>query len=177
MTNTKKSMWSFKMILRTVIILGAFFGVMFLIIAITTQPKSVASIKQIESVLTEQGYTPIDTTEIWKERMSEDIKPCLTKSVSIQVDDIDFTFFAFSDDKSADGIRGYFNSYIRWNRFSVPNIEFSEGHGNYVAYTLKAGGLYSLNVRVGNTLVFATSNEESAPKIHDIMVAIGYFEE
>lgn len=177
MEKTKNSVWSFKVILRAVIVLALFFGIIFLLFAITGKPKPVATIEQVESVLTEQGYTPVDTTEMWKERMAENIKPCLTEAVSIQVDDIDFTFFAFSDDSSAEGVRSYFASWIWQNRFSTPNIEFSEGHGNYAAYALKAAGKYSLIVRIGNTVVFALSKEENSSKIFDIMCAIGYFHE
>ncbi len=177
MAKDKNSVWSFKVILRAVIGFGVFFGIIFLLFAITGKPKPVATIEQVESVLTEQGYTPIDTTETWKDHMSEDIKPCLTEAVSIQVDDIDFTFFTFSDDNSAEGVRSYFSSWIWKNRFSTPNIEFSEGHANYLAYTLTAAGKYSLIVRIDNTVVFALSKEENASKILDIMCGIGYFDE
>lgn len=177
MKQSNNTKWSVKVILRVIIGLTVFCGVIFLMFSLINSPKTPATAKQVENVLKEQGFELIDTTKTHREQLGENMGYTLTSSTSVFADDIEFIFYVFTDDNSAEKIRGVLQSWIWENRFSVPNIEFSEGQANYVAYTLKANGMYSLNVRVGNTLVFAISNEESAPIIHDIMVDIGYFEE
>ena len=44
-------------------------------------------------------------------------------------------------------------------------------------YTIKANGLYTINMRVANTLIFAYCDEENASKLNAIMKEIGYFDE
>jgi len=44
-------------------------------------------------------------------------------------------------------------------------------------YTIKANGLYTICMRVDNTLVFAYCNEQNAGKLNAIMIGIGYFDE
>lgn len=177
MKQSNNTNWSFKGILRLIVTLAAILGIIFLMLSLTNPSKTPATAEQVETVLKKQGFEVVDTTKTHKEQLGENMGYTLTSSTSVFADDIEFTFYVFADDNSAEKIRGVLQSWIWENRFSVPNVEFSEAHGNYVAYTLKAHGMYSLNVRVGNTLVFAISDEESAPKILDIMAAIGYFEE
>lgn len=91
------------------------------------------------------------------------------------MDDISFNFFVFDNDKSAEYVRRLYRSYIRDNRYFIPNVEIKEGNSNYLIYTLKANGLYSVVIRVENTLVFAYSDEENAEKINDIILEMEYF--
>ena len=66
---------------------------------------------------------------------------------------------------------------IRMPNIFGSNIEVSEGSANYMLYTIKANGLYTICMRVDNTLVFAYCNEENASKLNAIMIEIGYFDE
>ena len=90
-------------------------------------------------------------------------------------DDVNFNFFVFSDDKTAEQARAEYISYIRWNRYDVMHTKFNEARSNYMIYTLMANGMYSVDIKVGNTLIFAYSDEENADKINKIVSEMDYF--
>lgn len=89
--------------------------------------------------------------------------------------DINFNFFVFSDNETTEQVRKECVSYIMTYRYGVPKIETKEGARNYMIYTLKAKGMYSVNIKMGNTLIFAYSDEENAEKINKIILEMDYF--
>lgn len=134
-------------------------------------PKAVATADSVWSILESNGYKPIDSTEQYKEKWNSSV----TKVVSMTDDDVNFNFFVFSDDKTAEQARKEYISYIRWNRYDVMHTKFNEGRSNYMIYTLMANGMYSVDIKVGNTLIFAYSDEENADKINKIVSEMDYF--
>ena len=55
------------------------------------------------------------------------------------------------------------------------NVEFEENISNYSIYTIRARGLYSALVRVGNTVAFGMSTEENALHVQDILKDLDYW--
>ena len=149
-------------------------GLFLYVLSITGAPKPLATAEQVWSILESQGYEPTDTTQLYRHGWN-DINSKIVQVVSIKDDDLGFDFFTFDSKETAEYVRGYCQSYIRWNRYTVPNVEIKNAATNHMIYTLKAGGMYSVNIRVENTLIFAYSDEENASKIDDIVRAIGYF--
>lgn len=133
-------------------------------------PKTPATADSVWTILENNGYEPIDSTEEYKEKWYSGV----TKVVSMTDDDVNFNFFVFSDDETADQARGEYISYIRWNRYGVPNIEISEAGKEL--YDLYSDGMYSVDIKVGNTLIFAYSDEENADKIKKIVSEMDYFQ-
>lgn len=171
-TKMKNSM--IKNIIKAAIAFGTLIGIIMIFISIINNPKTPVTAEQVWDILVAQGFEPVDTTQIYKDDWGANGN-ILKKSVSAQADDISFNFFVFDSDKSAEYVRTLYLNYIRDNRYSIPNVEFTEGNSNYLIYTLKANGLYSVVIRVGNTLIFAYSNEENLEKINDIILEMEYF--
>ncbi len=80
------------------------------------------------------------------------------------------------DENEADRVRNAYQTYIKENRYTTHNITVSEYSSNYCLYTVKAKGLYTINMHVANTLVFAECQEENAGKLNKIMTDFGYFD-
>lgn len=177
MAGTRKSAGAVDGILLKVLLFGAFIGFIILLFSIAHDPKTPVTVNQAEGILKEHGFEPVDTTDIYKKQMTGNVRTSFRRSLTVLSGDIQLTFFDFNDDNGAESLRSHYRSWIHKNRYSVPNIEHESGISNYAAYTLKAAGKYSLIVRVGNTVVFAISDESSAGRIHDVMVALGYFDE
>lgn len=163
-----------KNVIKLSIALGVLIGIIVIIFSLTNNPKTPATAEQVWNIIETQGFEPVDTTQLYKDDWGENGN-ILLQAVGMQIDDISFNFFVFDSDKSADYVRGLYRTYIRDNRYSIPNVEISEGMANYMIYTLKANGLYSVNIRVGNTLIFAYSDEENASKIDNIILEMDYF--
>lgn len=170
----KKKNSMIKNFIKVSIALGTLIGIIMIVISTTNKPKTPVTTDQVWDILEAQGFEPVDTTQIYKDDWG-DSGNILKNSVSTQVDDISFNFFVFDSDKSAEYVRTLYLNYIRDNRYSIPNVEITEGISNYLLYTLKANGLYSVVIRVGNTLIFAYSDEENAEKINDIILEMKYF--
>ncbi len=164
----------FKNIVKVSAALGALIGVLLLVLATTGHPKPPITAEQVWGILVSQGFEPADTTQFYKEEWGKN-GYSLVQAVSAETENIQFDFYVFDSDKSAEFIRGLYQSYIRDNRYCIPNAEIKEGTANYVIYTIKAGGMYTVNIRVGNTLVYVESDEEKASKINDIVLAMKYF--
>lgn len=170
----KKKNSMIKNVIKVSIALGALIGIIVIVISITNNPKTPVAADRVWDILEAQGFEPVDTTQSYKDDWGDNGN-ILNNSVSTQVDDISFNFFVFDNDKSAEYVRRLYRSYIRDNRYFIPNVEIKEGNSNYLIYTLKANGLYSVVIRVENTLVFAYSDEENAEKINDIILEMEYF--
>ena len=163
-----------KNFIKVSIALGVLIGIILIVISITNNPKTPVTADRVWDILEAQGFEPIDTTKVYKDDWADNGN-ILNNSVSAQVNDISFNFFVFDNDKSAEYVRKLYRNYIRDNRYFIPNVEINEGNSNYSIYTLKANGLYSVVIRVGNTLVFAYSDEENAEKINKIVSEMEYF--
>lgn len=165
-----------KTFISIAIVLGVMFGVFMLVLALIDNPKTPATIEQVRTIIENSGFDPIDSTDIYNDAWHDQVGDIVTEAVSFVHDDISFDYFIFNSDASAEMARKKSQSYIRSNRYGTPNIEISEGVSNYLIYTLDATskGLYSVNIRVGNTLVFAYCNSENKSEINNILFEIDY---
>ena len=148
-----------------------------ILIAVFTKghPKTPATVEKVFNAIEDNGFVGADITTDYQEKW--DMGDELQSAIAFEDGDIRFDFFEFDSYKNAEHIRKQYRSYIRENRYDIPNIEVSEGAANYMLYTIKANGLYTICMRVDNTLVFAYCNEENASKLNAIMIEIGYFDE
>lgn len=151
--------------------------VVILIIAVFTKghPKTPATVEKVFNAIENNGFVGADITSDYQEKW--DMSNELQNAIAFEDDDIRFDFFVFDNEKTAEHIRKKYRTYIKENRYDIPNIEISEGSANYMLYTIKANGLYTICMRVDNTLVFAYCNEENASRLNAIMIEIGYFDE
>lgn len=147
-----------------------------ILIAVFTKghPKTPATVEKVFNAIENKGFVGADITSDYQEKW--DMGNELQNAIAFEDNDIRFDFFVFDNDKNSEHIRKQYRSYIRENRYDIPNIEVSEGAANYMLYTIKANGLYTICMRVDNTLVFAYCNEENANKLNAIMIEIGYFD-
>lgn len=163
-----------KNFLKLVIAFGILLGIILIVWSITNHPKTPATAEQVWNILEAQGFEPVDTTQSYIEEWGEN-SSMLQQAIGTETEDIHFEFFVFDNDKSAEYVRGVYQTWIRDNRYYIPNVEMKEGMANYMIYTLEANGMYSVNIRVGNTLIFAYSDENNAEKIDNIVLAMDYF--
>lgn len=148
-----------------------------ILIAVFTKghPKTPATVEKVFNAIEKNGFVGADITSDYQEKW--DMSNELQNAIAFEDDDIRFDFFVFDNEKTAEYIRKKYRTYIKENRYDIPNIEISEGSANYMLYTIKANGLYTINMRVANTFIFAYCNEENASKLNAIMTEIGYFDE
>lgn len=165
----------FKNCLKIFIALGALLGMVLIIFSITNNPKTPVTAEQVWSILEAQEFIPSDTTQLYKDEWGNNGNG-LTQVVSTESDDIRFDFFVFDSQENAESIRKLYQSFINSNRYCVPNVEIKTGSANYMIYTLKAKGIYTVNIRVGHTLIFAYANEENASKVDSIIQDMDYFQ-
>lgn len=163
-----------KLILFPVLVV-ALLAVILFVVFTKGHPKTPATAEKVFNAIENNGFVGADITSDYQEKWGTGNE--LQKAIAFEDGDIRFDFFEFDNEKSAEGIRKQYQSYIRENRYAYPNIEISEGSANYMLYTIKADGLYTINMRVANTLIFAYCNEENASKLNAIMIEIGYFDE
>ena len=163
-----------KNLIKISIVLGVLIGIIVIVFSITNNPKTTVTSEKVWDILEIQGFEPVDTTQLYRDDWKVDGN-ILLEAVSIQTDDISFNFFVFDSDKRADYVRGLYRTYIRDNRYNIPNVETRESMANYMIYTLKANEMYSVAIRISNTLIFAYSDEKNASKIDNIILEMGYF--
>lgn len=149
--------------------------VIFVVVFTKGHPRTPATPAQVLNVIEENGFIGANITSDYQQKW--EMGDELQNAIAFEDGDIRFDFFEFDSYKNAEHIRKQYRSYIRENRYDIPNIEVSEGAANYMLYTIKANGLYTICMRVDNTLVFAYCNEENAGKLNAIMIGIGYFDE
>ena len=165
---------SFKLVLLPVFVV-ALLAVFLIIVFTKGHSKTPATVEQVSSALEKNGFVVVDLTNDYQEKWNMD--SALKNVVVCEEDDLRFDFFVFDSEENADYVRVKYQTYIRENRYANPNIEISEGATNYTLYTIKAKGVYTINMRVANTLVYAYCNEENANKLNAIMRELGYFDE
>lgn len=163
-----------KLVLFPVLVVALLVVVLFIVFT-KGHPKTPATAEQVFSTLENNGFAAVDLTSTYQEKWNMD--SVLKNAVVCEENDLRFDFFVFDSEQSADHIRKKYQTYIRENRYANPNIEISEGATNYNLYTIKAKGVYTINMRVANTLVFAYCNEENANQLNAIMRELGYFSE
>lgn len=163
-----------KLILLPILVV-VLLAVILIVVFTKGHPKTPATVEKVFNALEINGFIGTDLTSVYQEEWN--IGNALKNAIGCEENDIRFDFFVFDNEKNAEGIRKQYQSYIRENRYAYPNIEISEGSANYMLYTIKADGLYTINMRVANTLIFAYCNEENAGRLNAIMTKIGYFDE
>lgn len=152
----------------------ALLAVIWAVIFIKASPKTPATAPQVSAALAGNGLTGADLTDAYREKRS--IDTALKAAVGTEKGDLRFDFFVFDTANTAERIRKNYQTFIREERYATPNIEVSEGAANFVLYTLKADGTYTVNMRVENTLVFAYCRTENAERLDAVMRGIGYFD-
>lgn len=152
----------------------ALLAVIWAVIFIKASPKTPAAVPQVFAVLAENGLTGADLTDAYREKWA--VGTALKAAVGAEKSDLRFDFFVFDTANTAERIRKNYQTFIREERYATPNIEVSEGAANFVLYTLKADGTYTVNMRVENTLVFAYCRTENAERLDAVMRGIGYFD-
>ena len=150
-------------------------GIIFAVVFTKGHQKTPATVENVFNAIENNGFNGSDITSDYQEKWGMGNE--LQNAIAFEDGDIRFDFFEFDSYKTAEHIRKQYRSYIRENRYDNPNIEVSEGASNYMLYTIKANGLYTICMRVDNTLIFAYCNEENASKLNAIMTDIGYFDE
>ena len=150
----------------------ALLAVIWIVIFIKASPKAPAAVPQVFAVLAENGLTGADLTDAYREKWA--IDTALKAAVGTEKSDLRFDFFVFDTANTAERFRKNYQTFIREERYATPNIEVSEGAANFVLYTLKADGTYTVNMRVENTLVFAYCRTENAERLDAVMRGIGY---
>lgn len=160
--------------IKLLLAVGMLVGVIAIVFSITNQPKTPVTAESVWEIMESQGHTPIDTTEIYKKEWGENGN-ILTQSIGIKKDDVIFNYFVFDSTESAEYVRKLYQTYIRDNRYFIPNVEIKEGKANHVVYTLEANGLYSVNIRVENTLIFAHSDTKGMDAVNQIIIEMDYF--
>lgn len=152
----------------------ALLAVIWIVIFTKAGPKAPATAPQVSAALAENGLNAADLTEAYRKKWA--IDTALKAAVGTEKSDLRFDFFVFDTANTAERIRKNYQTFIREERYATPNIEVSEGAANFVLYTLKADGTYTVNMRVENTLVFAYCRTENAERLDAVMRGIGYFD-
>lgn len=136
-------------------------------------PKTPATLEQVKSVMTAQGYEPQDISDFYYNR-DEDFKNVLKKCIAIEKDDIHFEFFDFNNENTPIDIYGQAHADIIKNYNSAYGVEIEHRTANYILYTLDSLGRYNVAIYVGNTAVIAHCNSENQNEINKILDAIDY---
>ncbi len=139
-------------------------------------PKEPATIEQVSVILKNNHLVYADLTSDYQAKWEIDDN-ILKSAIASEDGDLRFDFFVFENEDSAESFRKKYQSFIRENRYANPNVEISEGAANYILYSIKAEGMYTINMRVANTLVFAYCDEKNSNKLNKVMTDLGYFNE
>lgn len=136
-----------------------------------TGPKEVATAEQVWDAIEQEGYLPVDATYLYEEDMSS-----LIQCIAFEKDDVYFNFYILEDSNSARGIYSKIHSHL-YQKYYVPyRVEHHSKQANYRIYTIASKGRYSVDVRVGNTVVYAYCNDGNEEGIVNVMERIGYFD-
>ncbi len=133
-----------------------------------------ATVEQAEAILKENGLASFDMTGEYQQ--SWQAEKFLKHALICEDGDFQFEFFLFDSDGNAEYVRKALQSAIKEKGYAAPNKEAYEAGANYVLYWLKAEGIYTVDMRVGNTLVYAYCQEEDAGRLKQFMAELGYFE-
>lgn len=159
-----------KEVLKSIIVVVVFFGILFLIVKAATKPKPVATFDQVNDLLVSRGYTVEDLTDKYKGDGSG-----ITKNITAKQGKFVYQFFVFESNKYAQ--RGWDIVTTDMSKHKTTNSIESKGfHGNFIYRTILNKNDYYYLVRVGNTLAYATGAETDKQEIIDIMTELGYID-
>ena len=142
-----------------------------IIAVLYTGPKDVATADQVWSAIEQAGYQPVDATQLYTEDM-----PNLIQCIAFERDDEYFNFYIFKEDSNARALYSDISSYIYTNFYSYPYSKHESYQYNYHINTLTASGRYSVDIYVGNTVVYAYCDDGNGKGIGEVLSAIGYFD-
>ena len=114
-------------------------------------PRTPATPEQVLSVIEENGFVGANITSDYQKKW--EMGDELQSAIAFEDSDIRFDFYEFDSYENAEHIRKQYRSYIRENRYDIPNIEVSEGAANYMLYTKKEGFCLSSKVRTNAALI------------------------
>ena len=136
-----------------------------------TGSKEVATAEQVWDAIAQEGYLPVDATYLYEEDMSS-----LIQCIAFEKDDVYFNFYILEDSNCARGIYSEIHSHL-YQKYHVPyRVEHHSKQANYRIYTIASKGRYSVDVRVGNTVVYAYCDDGNEEGIVNVMKEIGYFD-
>lgn len=142
------------------------------------QPKTVATYEQVWNAVENQGFTPSDTTDLFKDGWNDGRSKSLQKALTFQSGDKNFNFFIFDTDKAASNARASYWTYIRYesDRWAMrsQNTEYKSNSSNYTVYWIKTEKYYTVCTRVGNTVIYAEADVDANKSIIQIIEEIGY---
>lgn len=124
-------------------------------------PKPVATYTQVWDVLVAHGYEPEDLTEEYIKN-DPNLANKLTQNITVNQDDFHIAFFVFSDQNNTKNAYSSLNKTLSETERKYPttNIETGGSRANFIVHSIKAGGKYYYLMRIGETLLYATGNEE-----------------
>lgn len=158
---------------ETVIPIVVIVGLIVIFAIIYTGPKDIATAEQVWDAIIDAGYQPVDATELYADDM-----PNLVQCIGFEKDDEYFNFYFFQDKGAARALYGQIHSHLYINFYSSPCIEHNSYQANYHIYTLAASGRYSVDIYVGNTVVYAYCDDEKGHNegIVNVLKTIGYLD-
>ncbi|MBP3692774.1 MAG: hypothetical protein J6I80_05970 [Clostridia bacterium] len=165
-----------KLILLPIAVVVLLGGIL-LYFAINGQPKTVASYEQAKQAMENRGFTPIDSTDVFKESWGNN-SAILDKAISFEQGEQKMHFFVLTSDKAAQSIRASYWSYLRFDsgRFgsSGSNQEYKSSMSNYTVSWVKTKDYFTVCTRVGNTVVYAEADADANKQICAIIEELGY---
>lgn len=157
-----------------VLLLGGILGYLF----VNGQPRTEAAYEQVRQAAKNQGFTPIDTTELFKEAWKDSRSASLKKALTFQSGDTDFNFFIFDSDSSAHSARYSYWYYLRYDsgRFGTKgtNQEYTSSGSNFTICWVKTKEYFTVCTRVGSTVIYAETNADENAPILRLLDEIGY---
>lgn len=162
-----------RIILFSVLVIGLLGG-MLVYISIEGQPKPIATAEAVTDILESKEYIVYDLTEDFREEWEAGDR--LQYALCSQIENLTFKYFIFDTESTAENVRKQYLGIIKEEKYTLDSVKSSEGASNYVIYTLKSKGIYTILMRVGNTLVYADCDEEIDYEINSILVDMGYLD-
>ena len=144
-----------------------------MILKFTTEPKAVATSDQTWDAVVEQGYTPVDVTDVYISK-DKGFEKNLIQCIAFEKDGIHFEFFEFKDDGGAQNIYTQAYKKIIGEYNSAHAIEIEHRVANYCFYSIEAFEKYNVALYVGHTAVYAYCDAEDKNEVNKILDKIGY---
>ena len=156
------------LILRRIIPIAAFFGILFLSLRLFPAGRA-AGIKQFQETAREMGYTASDTTD--ELRQSFRVGSMMKEAISINDGNVRIDFCIMDTADSA-------NILYEGMTLPVANGEKKEHKGNiYELYSMENDGLYTAKIRRRDTVIYVSAKAEYKSKATEFLMELGYWEE
>lgn len=159
--------------LKLIIVLTLFITIVTVVVKLATAPKPVASIDQVNDLLSSRGYAIKDDTERYQKGSPTGR---IVNVLTVQQEELVFQFFVFEDNNSAMNAYGIITEQINGYRTMTQDVAREGFHGNFIYRSLLANGKYYYLVRVGETLVYASGSESQQKEINNLIASLGYLE-